>query len=208
MPALRDLIGQKFGKLTVLSREPADPVKGAFWRCRCDCGNETIVSRGNLLNGSTNSCRCLRDTQGALTRRHPLWFRWSNMIERCSKERSKDYKNYGARGIRVCERWLNFRNFLADMEATFLRAMTIERKDVNGDYKPNNCIWATRKQQSRNTRFNLIIETPWGRMTAAEAAERVGIDKTLVANRIRRGWPVEHALSKKKFHRFNSWKRA
>ena len=129
------------------------------------------------------------------------------MIERCTDDKSKDFQNYGGRGITVCERWLSFENFLADMEPTFTPGLTIERKDVDGNYEPTNCCWATTKEQGRNKRKSVFIETPWGRMTIAEAAERAGINRaTLKTRLLQLGWPFEKAILKKKFHRSRSWR--
>ena len=171
MPPLRNLIGQQFGKLivTALAKERgADG--GARWICLCDCGKETVVNRGNLI-ANTASCGCIRNTQGSLTRRHPLWRRWSNMHERCKNK--KKFPHYGGRGIAVCARWNSFRNFLADMESTFFNGASIDRINNDGNYEPDNCRWATAQQQIVNRRCSVIIDTPWGQMNVADAANKM-----------------------------------
>lgn len=206
MGAFIDMRGRRFGKLVVISRTE-NFGKDVGWLCRCDCGNEKAVSRGNLMNDSTNSCGCIRNTQGALTRNHPLWKRWSVIIDRCTNPKSKDYSAYGGRGIQVCERWRSFINFLADMESSYRKGLTVERINVNGNYEPTNCKWATTKEQGRNRRYHIMIDTPWGRMSVAEAAERAGIPATALYGRVKRNWPMENIFSKKRFHRFRSGRR-
>ncbi len=204
MPALLSLVGKRFGRLLVIERDmEVSPAKGAYWRCRCDCGNYTVVSRGNLLNGSTRSCRCIRDIQGGFSYKHPLWKRWQNMVERCTSQKCKDFVNYGARGISVCERWRSFENFLADMGDGFSPGMTIDRVDTNGNYEPANCRWASPLVQSRNKRRSVIIDTPLGRMNVSEAAERFGINRASLRGRIKRGWPTETIFDNRKFHKSN-----
>ena len=109
---------------------------------------------------------------------------------------SDDYANYGGRGIKVCERWGKFENFLSDMGEPGTR-MTIDRKDVNGDYEPTNCRWATYTEQARNTRANRIISAFSRSMSLAEWSDATGLDTNTISNRIKRGWPVEKTLTTK-----------
>ena len=207
MPKLNDLTGKVFGRLTVIRREVKSNASGAYWRCQCSCGNEAVVSRGNLLNGSTRSCSCLRNVSNGLSGKHPLRKRWSLMVARCTQPSSPDYKDYGAKGIRVCGRWLSFPKFLEDMEATFFEGATLERVEVEGNYEPTNVIWATTKRQSRNKRNTVYVITPeWGRIPAIEAAENLGIPKRfrrLFVVRISRGWSIQRASTTKLLHRFS-----
>lgn len=195
MGSFLNLSGVRFGRLIVVrlkSKASVRPYVDTMWICQCDCGVEKIVSRGNLKNGSTASCGCLRNTQGALTRKHKLWKRWEGMISRCVDPTNKDFKNYGARGISVCERWLYFPSFLEDVGASFFAGATLDRIKVNGNYEPGNWRWATAKQQQRNKRRALIlINTPWGRMSRADAAERAGIPVAVFTARVRRGWGAD-----------------
>ena len=184
---------------------------GSQWFCRCDCGGTTIVHRGNLKNGSTNSCKCIRNVQDGLSRAHPLWRRWSAIVDRCTKENDKDYKNYGARGITICERWLNFPSFLQDMESSFIEGTTIERIDNNKGYFPDNCEWATHKKQMRNQRITIFVDTPWGRKDQTTAAELAGVDPGRFRNRVRAGWNTERLFdpsNKGKMHRWSRRKKA
>ena len=151
-----DKSGQKFGRLTVIKllyrNSHGDPV----WLCQCECGTEKAILGPNLSN--TKSCGCLRREQ---LRTHglrytPIYNTWSNMLARCNKSTHKDYKHYGGRGIGVCSRWHKFENFFTDMNPR-PKGMTLERKDNSGDYCPENCVWATRADQSKNKRSNVWL---------------------------------------------------
>src|SRR6201999_954415 len=131
------------------------------------------------------------NVQGGLTKKHRLWKRWSMMIDRCENPNAPKYKNYGGRGITVCERWHSLPLFLEDVESSFREGMTIDRIDVNGDYTPSNFRWASKTEQARNKRRNRMVETKWGRITVAEAAERSGMTMECLLYRIRT-WPAHH----------------
>lgn len=176
MPKFRDLTGQRFGRLVVIALAERTPnQRGSHWLCRCDCGSEKSFSVCNL-GRNTFSCGCGRQTQGGIINTHRFTPRWREMINRCTDPEDKDYENYGARGINVCERWLYFPNFVADMEPTFAEGLTLDRIDNNGDYEPSNCRWATQTQQRRNTRFTVRVQTPVGPLPVGEAAERFGMN--------------------------------
>ena len=114
---------------------------------------------------------------------------WRSMIDRCRLPSHQAWKNYGGRGIAVCESWINFENFLTDMGPSYVKGLSLDRRDNNGGYNPSNCRWTSRKTQARNRRTNTIIQTPWGRITLQEASERSGIGKTTLHYRHSRGWP-------------------
>lgn len=197
MPKLANLTGQRFGKLLVKQLSPIRGKDGgAKWLCLCDCGNTHVVSRGNLVNNSTTSCGCYRNTQNGLSRKHPLWRRWLNIIERCTKSSCKDYIDYGGRGITVCDRWLHFPNFLMDMESSYVSGLTIERIDNNRGYSPDNCRWATMAEQARNKRISVTIDTPWGRMNQADAAARAGVPRGVFQQRVKYGWSMDGLFKK------------
>src|SRR4051812_28604585 len=110
MPSFKDLTGKRFGRLLVIELSAkSGKTKCSHWLCLCDCGTKKIVSIANL-GKNTNSCGCLRNTQGGLTRKHPLWATWSSMHQRCRDVKNKDYFRYGGRGIKVCKRWRSFPN--------------------------------------------------------------------------------------------------
>jgi hypothetical protein len=196
-----NLEGQKFGRMLVLSRQGLSSSKNRMWLCRCDCGVEKVVIGKCLVNGETKSCGCLNRevsrrnldrTKGTgWTRNHRVEYStWTDMLARCRNPKRSQFKNYGGRGILVCDRWLNFENFLADMGIR-PPGMSIDRIDVNGNYEPANCRWATRKMQMSNRRNNTFIFVDGTKVTISEAADRHGIGRATLRNRIARGWPRE-----------------
>ena len=147
--------GMVFGRLTVMRRAGSDPHGQATWHCRCACGMTTIVVGGELRRGNSTSCGCYRReapiTHGAS--RTPEHNCWQNMKQRCSNPSRPDYQHYGGKGIRVCNRWLDsFENFLEDIGPRPSPKHSIDRIDSDGDYTPENCRWATKVVQVRESR--------------------------------------------------------
>lgn len=156
-----DLSGQVFGKLTVITRDWAHEGNHAYWLCRCACGNPASVTSNALRTGATTSCGCVRrqvvterSTKHGLIPRsadHRTYNSWHAMLRRCYDPEHPQYADWGGRGIRVCARWHEYPNFLADM-GTRPTGRTLDRKDNEGDYEPGNCRWATPKEQQANRR--------------------------------------------------------
>lgn len=148
-----DHTGKRYGRLTVLRQKGTTRYGVTRWRVRCDCGAEKDVLINSLVAGLTTSCGCAH--REAVTKHGMEGTRiynvWASMLQRCRNPNHRAFHNYGGRGITVCERWYDFRNFLADMgEAP--SGMTLERVDNDRGYSPDNCIWASRSDQNRNQR--------------------------------------------------------
>lgn len=156
--------GDIYGRLTLVREVTKDRTKSRRWACLCECGNEVIVQISNLRNGHTTSCGCRtieRITLHGLAHA-PIYKVWSAIMERVYNSKSKHYKNYGGRGIRVSESWHIFENFFADMGHCPGPKYSLDRIDNDGDYSRENCRWATRKEQNRNKRDNVKIMTDEG----------------------------------------------
>lgn len=194
MATSRDLNGERFGKWFVL-RWVETKYGEQFWLCKCDCGTEKIVIGGTLKKGLTKSCGCASKdwcrTHGKEGSK--VYNTWAAMLQRCNNPKSRNYKNYGARGIKVCDKWLKFENFYEDMgEQT--DGLSIERKDNNGNYCKDNCIWADKLAQARNRRTNVMLEYCGEKRCISEWAEIVSIKRKIIENRIRVGWDIKKAL--------------
>ena len=144
-----NLIEKKFGRLIVIKKQ-GKYKKHTLWLCKCDCGKETIVSNQALRTGRTHSCGCLRKelmtVHGWSRKRKRLYSIWINMKARCRDKNRKNYKNYGARGIKVCKEWaesfISFRNWA--LASSYQDNLTIDRINNDGNYEPDNCQWLTR----------------------------------------------------------------
>lgn len=199
-----DMTGQRYGRL--VAKERAGSVRsGAAWIFVCDCGRETRASTRDVRSGNTSSCGCLlnerRAVAGKKNVRHgmsrtPTYEAWFNLHKRCNDPKHKSFDAYGGRGIRVCERWKRFDEFLLDMGVR-PPGMTIDRRDNNGHYEPSNCRWATPSEQARNRRSNTSIEAFGCVKTLVEWGEdaRCSVSTDVVSHRIRAGWPTEKAIS-------------
>lgn len=187
-------IGQRFGKYVVLSDTQSRNGKTKYL-CRCDCGTVRAVYRSNLIRRPNGSCGCLSiERISKLNLKHGLSDTqehniWMTMKERCYNPKNHKYPIYGGKGIKVCERWLNsFSNFIEDMGKRPTVKHSIDRKDVLGNYEPDNCRWATATEQARNRTTNHMIDSPWGKITVAEAAEKACLKQATLSRRIHKGF--------------------
>lgn len=199
MAGFIDLTGRVFGRLTVVA-DLGSRNQRRVWECVCECGNRIQAITCNLTRDHTTSCGCVRRERISAahlkhgktgSRVHRIW---QNMLNRCKNPNVPCYPNYGGRGIKVCERWKSFENFLADMGEPGPE-MSIDRIDVNGDYEPLNCRWATAIVQQSNTRKNRFLTHNGKTQTVSTWAREVGINPTRIALRLAKGWSVEKALT-------------
>ena len=200
----RDLTGQKFGKLTVLSYSHSDKNHFAYYLCKCECGNTKIVRASNLISGDTKTCGCYNKTTkengGRLvhglsdTRLYKIW---SHLISRCYNPKDRAYKNYGGRGISVCPEWKNdisnFYNWV--LENGYKDNLTIDRINNNGNYEPSNCRFVDDKIQSNNRRNNHPITINNETHNLTEWSRIYNIAHSTVVQRLKRGWSEYDAIT-------------
>lgn len=216
MGKLIDLAGLKFGRLTVISLAPMTTRIGR-WHCICDCGNTTVSDGRTLRNGTSSSCGCYhreeitnRATMRSIAAAHALGYAdvadylrakrgayqsWTGLRSRCNNPKNPEYHYYGGRGITVCARWDRIDNFLADMGARPSPRHSIDRKDVNGDYSPDNCRWATKPEQSNNRRNTIFLSHAGATKPLADWSREIGIPHGVLRHRINRGWSPEKCLT-------------
>lgn len=190
-----DLTGRQFGLLTAIRPVGSNANKNILWLMQCQCGKQITRVGSNLQNPHRpypKSCGCnrqevIRSANGThMQTNTPLYYRWNNIRFRCNNPNDKDWANYGGRGIRICDEWQNsFETFARDMGPSYKPGLQLDRKDNSGPYSKENCRWATPKEQSNNTRVNVWLETPKGRMTIAQAAEAFNMKTVTLARRIR-----------------------
>lgn len=205
MPKKISLIGRTFERFKVIADGPpkifADGSSRTTSICLCNCGNQFTATNNALLTENTKSCGCwnlhVAKTQHVThgKSKSRIYYSWGAMVQRCTNPRDPAYENYGGRGIKVCERWMNAENFIVDM-GDRPKGATIERIDNNGNYEPGNVRWATRTEQMRNTRRNRKFTFQGVTGTLNQLCETFHFDPRLAKSRIDEGWSIEDALTK------------
>lgn len=206
---LKDYSGRRFGRLVavrLIEREPK--WNGHKWLFRCDCGKEKVISIKSVRSGHTASCGCLfldrlveKNTTHGLSKKHPREYRsWKDMRSRCNNSNNGDYTDYGGRDIAVCNRWDDFAAFFADL-GPCPKGLTLDRIEVDGDYEPLNCRWATSNVQANNKRTNRQITIDTETKTLQEWCRHFGIEHSKARYRLAQGWPVERVFSLEDFRR-------
>jgi len=196
-----DLKDKEFHRLTVLKKSEDRTKYGQVkWWCQCSCGSEPFKVRGDhLVGGNILSCGCVhkeRVTTHGEAGKTSEYCTWYNMKTRCLNENNVEYHNYGGRGISVCDRWLDsYENFLEDMGRKPGKTYTLDRKDNDGDYTPENCRWATKKEQGRNKRTNRLLTHNGVTQTMKEWSEELKLNYNTLIKRLRMGWDIEKALT-------------
>lgn len=217
MRLFEDLTGQNFARLTVI--KPIKVDGKTRWECQCCCGNVTIASKNDLKRGCVKSCGCLKKerlTKNKISSKNDLVSEheerrlrtiFYGMIQRCENKRRKAYKDYGGKGIKVCDEWRNsFAEFCNWSVANgYADNLSIDRIDGNGDYSPQNCRWATSKQQNNNRKDNRTICFNGETHTVSEWSRIVNIGKETIKYRLDSGWPINEVLGAP--HKKKSWTR-
>ncbi len=201
-PLFHNLTGRRFSSWVVESYGGRNK-RTAYWNCRCDCGVVRTVVGATLVAGTSKNCGCVSVpkliARNKAVARHGLSHTkvhrtWAAIRTRCEQPNSKDFKRWGGRGIKVCERWHTFENFLADMGMPPTEKHSIDRIDNNGDYEPGNCKWSTWTEQASNRRSSRIIEFKGRSQTVTQWAEELGIPMGTLFSRLRK-WDTLRALA-------------
>ena len=221
MGKVNDLTGQRFGRLTAIERAGTNKKRYITWLCQCDCGNTTIAVGSDIKSGHTRSCGCLQrdrlieynksDSKRSRTselnkvrkRTHGMRYtriykEWRSMIDRCENKSWKHYHNYGGRGISVCKEWRDSFNTFYEWAISngYNDSLTLDRVNVNGNYEPSNCRWATNKEQANNKRNSRYLTFNGKTQTLQQWADELEVDSRTLRSRIDKyGWTAEKALA-------------
>lgn len=200
---IEDISGQKFGRLTAIKFAGINKAKQTLWECRCDCGNTIIAHKQNLKNGHTKSCGCYNiDVASERTKTHGetklrIYTIWHDMLLRCYSKKHLSYDLYGGRGITVCKEWKDSYEAFRDWAYNngYAENLSIDRKDVNGNYCPENCRWANNITQANNTRRNRMITINGETDTLANWCRKYNAPYGRVSSRLRLKWDILEALT-------------
>ena len=204
-----DLTGKKFHRWTVIRRaeDRAKYPGRPRWLCKCECGTEKVIGSQSIREGVSQSCGCWNievhrqvciarnTTHGRSGKDNWTYRAWTSMRQRCLNTKYPKYRHWGGRGIKICSRWDDYTLFVDDM-GECPPGLSLERKNSDGHYEPENCIWATQKQQQNNRRNNRRIEFNGENLTLMQWSARLGVHRETIAKRIGRlGWSIERALT-------------
>lgn len=198
------IIGAKYSRLTVISLAGRNTDYRMMLNCICECGKEVLVNGKSIRDGHTKSCGCLhRDTVIDRNKKNAiykvsnpvLYAIWRNMIDRCENPKNKRYKNYGSRGIKVCEEWHDFDVFYSDVFESYQKGLTLDRRGNDGHYEKSNFRWVTDDVQRRNKSNNFYIEYNGERKIVADWAKQYDIPAANLCSRLKRGFKFEDAVS-------------
>lgn len=201
-PRIHNHVPKRFGRLTVIHEVDGTRYSRRF-KCECDCGSLVTVTLNRLLSGNTKSCGCLKREVAALRStthglsKTPIYSVWRAMKDRCLNPNDRAYKNYGERGIKICDEWKDsFERFYSwALNSGYIKGLTIERKDNDGPYSPENCTWIPRREQSKNRRNSRWISFRGERKTVAGWSKYFGINRKTLIDRLDHGWDIESALT-------------
>jgi len=207
MAKTKDLAGQRFGRLTVLYDTGKRKNGHVVWHCQCDCGNELDIRSDSLVFARTTSCGCYKRQRTAEVhtvhgmargeKRHSIYWIWHSMLQRCENPSNEGYRNYGFRGIKVCDEWHKLIPFCDwALASGWQKGLQLDRINNNGNYEPGNCRWATPQENSRNKRDNRMITFAGKTQCLAAWVDDTGIEYDTLRARINRyRWPIERALT-------------
>lgn len=219
-----DIIGTRYNKLVAISfshikeyprKGRVATTKANYWEFKCDCGNHVTLSLDSVKSGGSMSCGCWRKEasrinntthgQASNGKQSRLYQIWAQMKRRCDLPTATAYSDYGGRGIRVCDDWSNsFEEFEQWALANkYQENLTIDRRENDGNYEPENCRWSDRTTQANNRRSNRIVIYNNVEMSVSELSRHTGVVYSLLLSRLDRGWSVEDAVNKEKYHRIN-----
>lgn len=197
-----DLTGQRFGRLMVIKRV-ANKYNRIFFLCKCDCGNEKEICGKRLSIGQTRSCGCLaaesirnRSLKHGYANKERLYRIWKGMRQRCNNVNNPKYKDYGGRGVKICDEWDNYLVFREwALQNGYTDELSIDRVNVDGDYEPSNCRWSTDNTQANNKRINHYVTINNETHTLAEWANISGISLSTLKYRVRNKWEAKNLLN-------------
>ena len=189
--------GDKYNKLTAIRFSHRNKWNQQFWLFRCNCGKEKVICVSNVKSENTKSCGCLLKSGNRLKHKMTktkIYNIWSLMKSRCLNKNDQSYKNYGGRGIKICQEWLNFENFYEDM-GDKPQNKSLDRINNNGNYCKENCRWATRKQQNNNKRDNRLLTHRGKTQNMKQWSEELNINYSTIRTRFFRGFSVKKILN-------------